>query len=80
MKNTGYIAVAHLFKENHEMITDLRCFLNYFIATLDNEELIDKTSALWKFDEFFKTAKVSLQSFSSFFIGILKKPDAKNEE
>ena len=38
MKNTGYIAVAHLFKENHEMITDLRCFLNYFVATLDNEK------------------------------------------
>ena len=78
--NSGYIAVAHLFKDDSQIIEDVKHFLKFFIATLENDELIDKASAMWKFDEFFKTAHINLLSFSNFVTGILRKPNANKSE
>ena len=78
--NSGYIAVAHLFKDDSKIIADVKHFLKFFIATLENDELIDKASAMWKFDEFFKTAHINLLSFSNFVTGILRKPNADKSQ
>ena len=75
------MAVAHLVKDNQQIKTNLRHFLKFFIATLQNDNLlVDKNSALWRYDEFFKSAKIDLHTFTNFFMGILKKPDANNLE
>ena len=76
MKNTGYISAGHLVgnkKNRVDYIITLRHLVRMLTITLD-DTYIDKKSALWRFEEFFKSADICLHSFSNFVNGILKNP------
>ena len=81
MRNSGYLAVGHLLtciNSREDVLRVLKCFVTALTINLD-DDLIDKTTALWKFDQFFKYAKVSLHLFARYLEGILKKPQVSNE-
>ena len=77
MKNTGYISAGHLVgtkKNRPDFVITLRHLVKILTLTID-DDLIDKRSALWKFEEFFKSADIGLQSFGNFVNGMLKNPN-----
>lgn len=78
MRSNGLVSVGHLIghkKSRTEYVSTLRHFVKMLNITLD-DGMIDKPSTMWKYEEFFKSADMSLGNFANFLNGIMRKPDA----
>ena len=73
-QNSGYTSIGHLLArgKEEEVLQDLIISL---CSNSINSELIQAECAEWKWEQFYKTGKMTLNMFASFLDGVLKKPE-----
>ena len=73
-QNSGYTSVGHLLHkgQENEVFKDV---VKSLCANELHKELIQGESAMWKWDQFSKTAKLHLNTFASFLDGMLRKSE-----
>ncbi len=49
----------------------LKHFVNIVMITVD-KDMLDNNASVWKYEEFFKSSAICLDSFSMFLSGIIK--------
>ena len=71
--NSGYVSTGHLLagKERSAHFGILRHFCTLVFCNLD-EDVIHKSSGFWRFDQFFRSVDVGVESFAKFVGGILR--------
>ena len=71
------VAVGHVLenKSPDAYLQAMRHFCTIMFCNMD-EKLIYKSSGYWRFDQFFSSVEVSVESFGKFVAGILRRPDA----
>ena len=77
MEKCGIVAVGHVLenKTPDAYLQAMRHFCTVMFCNMD-EKLIHKSSGYWRFDQFFSSIEVSVESFGKFVAGILRRPDA----
>ena len=77
MEKCGMVAVGHVLenKSPDAYLQAMRHFCTIMFCNMD-EKLIYKSSGYWRFDQFFSSVEVSVESFGKFVAGILRRPDA----
>lgn len=77
MEKSGFVAVGHLLenKSPDGYFQAMRHFCTVMFCSMD-EKLIYKSSGYWRFDQFFSSVEVNIESFGKFVTGILRRPDA----
>lgn len=71
--NSGYVATGHLLasKEQSAHFSTLRHFCTVIFCNLD-DNVIHKSSGFWRFEQFFRSVDISVESFAKFVGGILR--------
>ncbi len=72
-RNSGYVATGHLLagKEPDAHFATLRHFCTLIFCNLDEDD-IHKSSGFWRYDQFFRSVEVGVDSFAKFVGGILR--------
>ncbi len=76
MENTGLVAVGHLLanKSPDNYFKALRHFCTLIFCNMDEKD-IHKSSGFWRFDQYYKSVNVNVDSFGKFVNGILRRND-----
>jgi hypothetical protein len=76
MENTGLVAVGHLLanKSPDNYFKSMRHFCTLIFCNMDDKQ-IHKSSGFWRFDQFFKSVDINIESFGKFVNGILRRTD-----
>ena len=77
MERSGFAAVGHLLenKSPDGYFQAMRYFCTVMFCNMD-EKLIHKSSGYWRFDQFFSSVEINVESFGKFVAGVLRRPDA----
>ena len=80
MKSSGYVSLGHLVCPQKSLSSDdrkkaLRNFCTVLFCNMD-ESMVQSSTGLWRFDEFFKNVDPTSENMSKFLGGILKQPHA----
>ena len=75
MEKSGF--VGHLLenKSTDGFFQAMRHFCTVMFCNMD-EKLIHKSSGYWRFDQFFSSVPINVESFGKFVCGVLRRPDA----
>ncbi len=71
--NSGFVCTGHLLanKEAPAHFQTLRHFCTLIFCNLD-DGAVDKSSGFWRYDQFFRSVEVGVESFAKFVSGILR--------
>ena len=80
MKSSGYVSLGHLVCPQKSLSSNdrkkaLRNFCTVLFCNMD-ESMVQSSTGLWRFDEFFKNVDPTSENMSKFLGGILKQPHA----
>ena len=75
MRNSGFVSIGHILSgKRPELYREtMRHFCTVIFCNLDEERIHNKSEGFYRFDTFFKSVPVSVESFAKFFGGILRR-------